>query len=254
MERALMLLDPNRSYAGVALVRMDLARLQLHIMAGSIEPAHPALISQLVPDAGIIPPADQNALVAAFNGGFKAVHGHYGMMVNGLTLLPPIPGLGTVAVYQDGHVAIRTWGKNIVLTPDMIAYRQNCPPLIEAGIVNPALSLDNRTPWGYTNNTDITWRTGLGITQDGHTLIYAVGNGTSAASLAGALHEAGAYAAIQLDINQYYAHFDTYAPVSSAPDSQGFSVQGQRLLDQMINNPHLYLTPNVRDFFYLTLK
>lgn len=254
MERAMILADPQRSYAGVALVRIDLSRLQLHIMPGSVEPAHPALISQFVPTPGMIPSGDWTALVAAFNGGFKAIHGHYGMMVNGLTLLPPIPNLATVAVFKDGHVAIGTWGKDMVLSPDMLAYRQNCPPLIEAGVINPSLSLDNRTPWGYTNNSDITWRTGLGITRDGHTLIYAVGNGTSAAMLAQALYEAGAYAAMQLDINQYYAHFYTYSPVSNPPDSQGFSIEGRRLLDQMINSVHLYLTPNPRDFFYLTLK
>ncbi len=254
MQRAMVLLDPNRSYTGVALVSMDLTRLQLHIMPGSIEPAHPSLISQVIPTAGMIPPADQGALVAAFNGGFKAIHGHFGMMVNGLTLLPAISDLGTVAVYKDGHVAMGTWGQDITLTPDMVAYRQNCPPLIQAGAVNPALYQDNRTPWGYTNNSDITWRTGLGLTQDGNTLIYAVGNGTSAASLAEALQQAGAYSAMQLDINQYYAHFDTYAPVAGGPDSQGFAIEGQRLLEQMINNPHLYLTSNVRDFFYLTLR
>jgi hypothetical protein len=254
MERALMLVDPQRSYAGVALVRINLTRLQLHIMPGSIEPAHPSHISQFIPDPGMIPSAYQNQLVAAFNGGFKSIHGHYGMMVNGLTLLSPIPNLATVAVYKDGHVAIGTWGKDMVLSPDMLAYRQNCPPLIDAGVINPSLSLDNRTPWGFTDNSDITWRTGLGITQDGRTLIYAVGNGTSAASLAQALSEAGAYAAMQLDINQYYARFYTYAPVSNPPDAQGFFTEGRRLLDQMINNPHLYLTPNPRDFFYLTLR
>lgn len=254
MERAMMLVDPQRSYAGVALVRIDLTRLRLHIMPGSVEPAHPALISQVVPNAGAIPAGDQSSLLAAFNGGFKGIHGRFGMMVNGLTLLPPIPGLGTVAIYKDGHVAIGTWGKDMTLSADMLAFRQNCPPLIEAGAVNPALTLDNRTPWGYTNNSDITWRTGIGITQDGKTLIYAVGNGTSAASLAQALLEAGAYAAMQLDINQFYAHFYTYAALTGAPDQHGFSIQGQRLLEQMINNPHLYLTPNPRDFFYLTLK
>jgi hypothetical protein len=254
MARAMLLLDPQRSYAGVALVRIDLTRLQLHIMPGSIEPAHPSQITQLVPDLGVVRPADQNGLVAAFNGGFKGIHGHYGMMVNGLTLLPPIPGVATAAIYKDGHVAIGAWGTDIVPSADMIAFRQNCPPLIEAGRVNPDLYLDNRASWGYTNSSDITWRTGLGITQDGRTLIYAVGNGTSAASLAEALSQAGAYAGMQLDINQYYAHFYTYAPVSNAPDAQGFSMAGQRLLDQMINNPHLYLTPNLRDFFYLTLK
>ncbi|MCL4530310.1 MAG: phosphodiester glycosidase family protein [Chloroflexi bacterium] len=252
MARAMQMLDPTRSYTGVALVRIDLSRLQLHMMPGNIEPSHPSGINQAIPDLGMIPPADQSSLIAAFNGGFKGVHGRFGMMVNDFTLLPPIDGLGTAAIYQDGHVAIGTWGTDLTQTPDMIAFRQNCPPLIDAGQINPGLYLDNRKAWGYTGNSDVTWRTGLGITQDGRYLIYAVGNGTSAATLAEALQNAGAYNAMQLDINQYYAHFYTYTPASDP--SQEFSMTGEPLLAEMIYNPHLYLTPNVRDFFYLTLK
>jgi hypothetical protein len=135
----------------------------------------------------------------------------------------------------------------------MIAFRQNCPPLLQSGQVNPALSGDNRKAWGYTNNTDITWRTALGITQDGRYLIYAVGNGTSAETLAEALQQAGAYNAMQLDINQFYAHFFTYQP-SDPATSKGFNLTGQRLVNEMIYNPHLYLTPYPRDFFYITLR
>ena len=253
MARAMILLDPQRSYTGVALVRMDLSKLQLHMMPGMIEPSHPSGITKAIPSLGMIPANDQPTLAAAFNGGFKGIHGHYGMMVNDFTLLPPLPGLATVAIYRDSHVEIGAWGKEINPSDDMIAFRQNCPLLIENGQVNPALSLNNRMAWGYTGNRDITWRTGIGITQDGRYLIYAVGNGTSAESLADAFLQAGAYNAMQLDINQFYAHFYTYQ-TSSPETSGGFDLTGQRLLDQMINNPHLYLTPNVRDFFYLTAR
>ncbi|HLO28138.1 MAG TPA: phosphodiester glycosidase family protein [Anaerolineales bacterium] len=253
LARAMVLLDPRRSYAGVALVRMDLSKLELHMMPGYLEPAHPALLAQVIPKPGMIPSSDQNYLVAAFNGGFKAIHGHYGMMVDGVTLLPPISNIATVAIYHDGHVQIGAWGKDIVPSSDIIAFRQNCPPLLEAGQLNPNLLLDNQQAWGYTANSDITWRTGLGITQDGLYLIYAVGNGTSAATLARALQSAGAYSAMQLDINQYYAHFDTYQPVKGSATSQGFQLAGEPLLDKMINDPRLYLTPSMRDFFYLSV-
>ncbi len=253
MARTMILLDPKRSYTGVALVRMDLFKLELHMMPGTIEPSHPSGISQAIPNLGMVPPNDQQILAAAFNGGFKGIHGHYGMMVNGLTLLPPLSGLATVAIYRDDHIDIGVWGKEINPSDDLVAFRQNCPPLIENGQINPALSLNNRMAWGYTGNTDITWRTGIGITQDGRYLIYAVGNGTSAETLAEAFLQAGAYNAMQLDINQFYAHFYTYQP-SNPETSGGFGFTGQRLLDQMINNPHLYLTANVRDFFYLTIR
>jgi hypothetical protein len=252
MARALVMLDPQRSYTAIALVRIDLSKLQLHMMPGNIEPAHPSGIGQAIPDLGMVPPQEQSQLIAAFNGGFKQVHGHYGMMVNGITLLPPKKGLGTVALYQGGQVKIGAWGTEIERTPDLIAFRQNCPLLIDSGQVNPALYKDNRSAWGTTGNTDITWRTGLGITQDGRYLIYAVGNGTNAATLAESLQQAGAYMAMQLDIHQLYAHFYTYQPNTDPNTSATYQLVADRLVAEMVYNPHLYLTPNTRDFFYLT--
>ncbi len=244
LARALLMVDPSRSYAGVALVRMDLERLRLHIMAGYIEPAHPAGIDALIPNLGMVSPADEAQLVAAFNGGFKAVHGHYGMMVNGVTLLEPEDGMATLAVYQDGSVRLGAWGRGVGPSPEMIAFRQNCPPLIEEGRINPAVSTNT---WGVTKNTDATWRTGAGLSADGRFLLYAVGNGTTVQFLAEALQKAGASDAMQLDVNQYYAHFVTYAKA-------GDKLQTSRLLEQMMDVPKLYLTPSVRDFFYLTLS
>jgi hypothetical protein len=175
------------------------------------------------------------------------------MMVNGVTVLPARPNMGTVAIYRDGHVQIGSWGKDVLPSSDMIGYRQNCPALIDLGQLNPDLAFNNRNEWGYTGNTDITWRTGLGITEDGRYLIYAVGNGTSAQTLAQALQQAGAYSAIQLDINQYYAHFETYQPVN-ASSAQSSKLVAERLLDKMLNEPQIYIAPNARDFFYLTAK
>jgi hypothetical protein len=72
-------------------------------------------------------------------------------------------------------------------------------------------------------------------------------------TLAQVLQEAGAYSAIQLDINQFYAHFVTYHP-NSPSNSQDLNLIAERLLNKMINMEHIYITPNARDFFYLTAK
>jgi hypothetical protein len=232
---------------------MDLSQLQLHMMPGNLEPSHDPQVLRAFPSIGTIPLSDQGKLVAAFNGGFKTINGHYGMMVNGVTLVPARPNMGTVTVYSDGRVQIGTWEKDILPSTDIVAYRQNCPALIDAGQLNPDLAYNNRNEWGYTGNTDITWRTALGITQDGRYLIYAVGNGTSAMTMAQVLQSAGAYSAVQLDINQYYAHFETYQRSNSA-NSQGTNLVAERLLDKMINETKLYLVPNARDFFYLTAR
>ena len=249
MAQALLQLDPQRPYAAIALVRIDLSRLQLHMMPGFLEPSHAASVVNAIPNLGMIPVADQSHLVAAFNGGFKAINGHYGMMVDGVTLLPPMPGLATLAIYRDGHVNIGAWDGGITQTPDLIAFRQNCPLIVRSGQINPMVNVVNYVMWGNTiGNQDITWRTGVGITQDSRYLIYAVGNGTSVGTLAQALQEAGAYNAMQLDINQHYAHFAIYQP-SGKP---GNSLQAVQLLDQMQSDPNLYLTAHSRDYFYLT--
>jgi len=48
-------------------------------------------------------------LVAAFNGGFQAMHGEFGMMADGVVYLPPKPYSATVAVLQDGSTGFGTW-------------------------------------------------------------------------------------------------------------------------------------------------
>ena len=247
MAQSLVSLDPTRTYAGIALVRIDLSKLQLHMMPGSQEPSHAPDVVAALPHMGLTPAADQARLAAAFNGGFKAVNGHYGMMVNGVTVLAPQIGLATLAIYQDGHVALGAWGPDIVPSADLVALRQNCPPIIHNGAVNPQVATDNPFLWGNTvGNRAITWRTALGLSQDGRYLIYAVGNATTVDTLAQALLQAGAYNAMQLDINHPFAHFVTYQPTS------GGAQTAVPLLNQMESSPTLYLVPNQRDYFYLT--
>ena len=129
--------DPRRTYTGIALVRMDLSRLQLHVMPGYLEPSHSLQVLRAIPNLGMVPGNDQDKLIAAFNGGFKTVNGHYGMMVNGVTLIPPRPNMATVAIYRDGRVQMGTWGKDIFPSTDVVALRQNCPPLIDEGQLYP---------------------------------------------------------------------------------------------------------------------
>ena len=249
MAQALLSQDPQRPYAAIALVRIDLSRLQLHMMPGYLEPSHDGNILKAIPNVGMIPLPDQSHLIAAFNGGFKAVNGHYGMMVNGLTLLPPQPGLATLAVYRDGHVNIGAWEGGISPTPDLVAFRQNCPLIVQNGQLNQMVNVVNYVMWGNTiGNQDITWRTGVGITKDSRYLIYAVGNGASVQTLAQALLNAGAYNAMQLDINQHYAHFTAYQSTGNSASP----LKAVQLLDQMESDPSLYLTPHSRDYFYLT--
>jgi hypothetical protein len=245
--------DPSRLYAEVALVRFDVAQIRLHLMAGKTEPVAARGVPPF-PRPATVPAADQSGskLLAAFNGGFKSRHGGYGMMVDGTTILPPKDNIATLALYRDGGIRLGAWGREITTTLDLIAYRQNCALLVDAGEINPSVTNGKRSEWGYTvEGLTTTWRSGLGISRDGRFLIYAVGNSLTVESLALALQEAGAYYAMELDINHTYTTFVTYGP---AKDTQSpHPVVAEKLLEQMIGSDSEYLAPCDRDFFYITL-
>ena len=81
--------------------------MQLHIVAGTQEP-----VSATGETGRGHHPAQQGRvtrLVGAFNGGFQAVHGEFGMMAEGRVYLPPKPWAATVAVFEDGRVGMGSW-------------------------------------------------------------------------------------------------------------------------------------------------
>jgi hypothetical protein len=246
LERAVVSPDPTRPYVETALVRIDLRAAQLHLVAGTQEPASSARVAR----PGIIPATDRKAgrLLAAFNGGFKAANGAFGMYANGATLLPPIDGLATLAIYRDGKVRIGVWGSDLAATPDMIAYRQNCPLLLDGGALTGQASSDDPSLWGKTvKNRIATWRSGLGLSADGRYLIYAAGDGLTVPSLAQALAAGGADRAMQLDINSWWARFVTFS-------QSGDRLVAQKLVSDMAGDTRQFLAPDSRDFFYLTAR
>ena len=104
---------------------------------------------------------------------------------------------------------------------------------------------------GYTGNGPAaTWRSGLGLSQDGRFLIYVVGNSLTAQSLGNALQQGGAYYGMQLDINSYYTRFATYEPADAT--NMAGSLKSVMLLQTMSGNATQFLVPYSRDFFYLT--
>ena len=256
MERTSIKPDSSRPYAEAALVRIDLSQVELHVLPGVSEPEAVAGVPPF-PRPGRIP-ADVQAsgkLLAAFNGGFKAVNGHYGMMTDqGVVLQPPLDSIATLAFYRDGRLRLGEWGRDITASADLVAYRQNCPLLLDAGQITPSVIQDNHRDWGTTiQNADATWRSGLGLSRDGHFLIYAAGDSLTVESLARALQLAGADFAMQLDINSLYTRFVTYRPADVKTSK--YPVVAQKLLDQM---PGLgqseFLSPYDRDFFYITTR
>ena len=51
------------------------------------------------------------------------MHGHYGMMLDGDTFLPPRDRACTIALYRSGAVRIRTWPELRAGEARMAAYR-----------------------------------------------------------------------------------------------------------------------------------
>jgi hypothetical protein len=237
--------DPQRPYSVVALVAIDLSRTRLHYVLGSVEPYS----TDSPPRSGAIPPGDLLAgrLLATFNGGFKATHGHFGAMADGVTALPPRDGLGTLAIYQDGTVRMGDWGAEISPSADISAWRQNGPLVIHNGQINPQIYNDSPKDWGYTV-TDVspTLRSGIALSADGKTLYYLVGPHLTMEALAKSMLAAGAADGMQLDINNFWVLF-----VSIHADN-GKLVPEPLLPDQMTEFLDRYLHPYTRDYFYLT--
>lgn len=238
--------DPIRPYAIAAIVAFDARATRLHFVLGKVEPVSSVVITR----TGRIPPNDLKAgvLLAAFNGGFKARQGNFGAMVNGVTVLPPRPGFGTVGMYSDGTVRIGEWGTEIGPLDSLTAWRQNGPLIIHNGQINPHTADFSPLDWGYTIDKAVAvWRSGLGLSEDGRTLYYVAGTSMTLPALAQAMSSAGAYAAMQLDINNTMVHFDTFQP-------KGATLEPQALFNTMkYQDDNRYITSDDRDFFYVTL-
>lgn len=237
--------DPSHPYAIVTLLQFDTRFFRLHIVAGTAEPGGPRGLS----GPGVIPSLDQkgNALLAAFNGGFKYADGQYGLKTNSTVYVPPQPNSATIAVTRSGQIILGAWGVDPRLNsgnPDLVAWRQNASLLINNGTINP-LTHDGAAWGGTILNSAYTWRSGIGITDHG-TLIYAAGDALTALSLGEALHAAGAVTAMQTDINPFWVRAFLYNR-----DAHG-TLNIVKLNPAMYGVGTEYLYGSARDFFYLT--
>ena len=236
--------DPQRAYAVVYLVKMNMNNLLLSAVAGIVEPG-----GRGNPGPGKIPAAVQKSgmLIAAFNGGFQEKDGHYGMIVNGKTYLPLQKNLATLVIYNDAKPQIINYtGQN--LGKNAVAVRQNGPLLLQNSKDVTSSSEWNMQTWGLTTtNSMYTWRSGIGITKDGN-LIYAAGPSLVPQTLAGALKAAGAVNAMQLDINPVWVRFVIFSPLGNGLYNY------YPLTKDMTNGGYQDLTGYQKDFFYLVKK
>jgi hypothetical protein len=223
--------------AGVAWI--DSGRTHLDYVPGLAEPPE---IENRGPAE--VPPSKRDRIVATFNGGFPLETSNAGLVYRGETVETMVNGIATLVEYRNGRVDIVRWKHGPEPGPKVWFAKQNLPPIIYEGRLNPDLS--DGPEWGATvNNAVRVWRSGLGIDRHGN-LIYAAANYQTVESLAKILQRAGAVRALELDINEDWTSFITYRHPGAREPSN--------LLPEMFRPPGRYLTPDERDFFAVYLK
>ena len=224
--------------AGVAWIDSSLTHLSY--MPGLAEPPPP------LPHRGPseVPGALRKRVVATFNGGFPLETSGGGLIYRGKAKETMVNGAATVIEYRDGRVDIVRWHGGPQAPANVWFAKQNLPPIIYEGRLNPNLS--DGPEWGETvNNAVRVWRSGLGIDRRGN-LIYAAADNQTVESLAKILRRAGAVRALELDINEDWTSFISYSrPGAAGPGN---------LLPEMFRPADRYLTPDERDFFAVYLR
>jgi hypothetical protein len=223
--------------AGVAWI--DSARTHLAYVPGIDEP--PSIEHR---GPAKVPTSKRRRLVATFNGGFPLETSNAGLVFRGQTIETMVNGIATLVEYRDGRIDIVRWEHGPNPSKHVWFAKQNLPPIVYGGRLNPDLS--DGPEWGATvNNAVRVWRSGLGVDRNGN-LIYAVANYQTVGSLAEILRRAGAVRALELDINEDWVSFNTYrGPGARDPSS---------LLPEIYRPADRYLTPDERDFFAVYAK
>lgn len=249
MHRALVHPDPRRGFGVLAVVAVDRLSVGLHLVAGTTEPESSRIFLKDRP--GKIAPEHHSQLFAAFNGGFKATHGQFGMLLDGKEYLPPRDISCTLVHYTDGRLAIAPWSElKAGGTDSMLFYRQTPPCLVEAGAVQKEVETSGEYAkgWGATvSGETVIRRSAVGLSADGKTLFYGIGDALTAQSLARGMKSAGCHAAAELDVNYSYPRFLMYAKGKNA-----LPTALQSLIPGVEFTKDQYISPSPRDFFYLT--
>jgi hypothetical protein len=241
--------DPKRPYAELFVVAIDLSRAEIKPVAGLREPESLTGEARSYVRSGIVPPADQPLLLGAFNGGFKTVHGRFGMHLSGTTLVPPRSHACTVYGRADGSLAIGTWSRSETLEPEATWWRQAPPCLYEDGEMHSGLRHDETRSWGATLAGDtVIRRSAIGLDSTRSVLYVGVGNALTARAIARGMHHVGATNVAQLDVNWSYPKYAVFRHTDDG-------LQALSLLEGFLVQSDDYVRrPAQRDFFYVVRR
>jgi hypothetical protein len=192
-----------------------------------------------------IPIAARLGLVAAFNGGFRLHDSKGGFYLDGRTTGRLVNGAASFVISKDGWATVGAWGRDVHMTPQIAAVRQNLKLIVDGG--RPVAGLDDNAngAWGDTlGERVLVWRSAVCVDRHGG-IVYGYGNGLGALSLAELMQRAGCWRAMELDINPSWTTFNFYGAVEAGNPA---SVLGAKLLPNQDKPADRYLAPDSRDF------
>lgn len=247
MRKTLIHPDPKRTWSELFVVAIDLSQVELHWLPGSSEPESLAPGATRLKRSARIPESAYPALLAAFNGGFKSVHGKFGAAAEGTTLVQPRPHSCTFAQSEAGELILGTHHK-LDLPSKLHWLRQTPGCMVEDGKLHPGLAREETKNWGATLEGDtVIRRSALGLSSDGKVLFVGISNDTTARAIALGMKAAGATTVAQLDVNYSYPKFILFNPSANAPSPVN-------LVEGFVMKERQYLEKEQRDFFFLTKR
>lgn len=239
--------DKVRRTAELFVLAVDLALVRLASVSGASEPAAEAPTAKGQPRVAVVPADRHDVLLAAFNGGWKGEHGHFGLKADGIRFVDPREGACTIAVYEDGAVRIAPWTSVAATEPRMHLFRQTPPCMFADGVRHPGLSAELTTNWGAAANGDaIIRRSAIGVSRARDVLYFAVSQPMTAGAIADGIHHAGAHDVAELDVNWSYPKVVVFQKAASG------ELEAQSLFPGFAADRRDYVKlRSARDFFYL---
>jgi hypothetical protein len=198
-----------------------------------------------------ISPSGARTLVAAFNGGFRYCSGG-GYYSEGKLACPLAQGGASFVIYRNGDATVGAWGREVSMSKQVIAVRQDATMLVDGGQVVAGLNPYDISVFGLTlGGIPNVWRAGVGVRAKG-ALVYVYGPDLEVTQLAQLLVRAQAVRAMTLDINPDWTVFVTYKP---PPGVLASPTNGSSLLPGTIQGAATFFDPSwSRDFITMSAR
>lgn len=237
----------------LTVVAIDLNRVSVGYVPGQKDLEDLKSCGGMVPGkdirAGLVPEAHKVRLLAVFNGGFQPRHGRWGMRVDRTTLLPAKNDGCTVAIDEQNRIVVEPWTRLGDREPELLAYRQTPPCLVNQGELHPLLVRGKERRWaGFDPKRVTRRRSAIGVDASGQVLFYGIGEEMGPGVLGVGMRAVGAVNAAELDINWSWTRFLVFGRTEEPPTLDVIAT----LIPDTVKNAGEYLErPSARGFFYL---